>query len=187
MAKRLCLSYNSIMSKRPKGEPREFPGQHPGEQVQEVFNQHPIVLRWPLIWGMLAILFGLGPLLLFPLSNLALEIALIVPVISFCYWFYKWLNWHYSVNIITNQRLIVINQKGLFNRKVKEVGFEKVQSINYHIKGIQAALLKYGDITLETYTGDWLLKDIYHPEEIHSVMMDMTHQISQASSTPMER
>lgn len=175
------------MSKRPKGEPREFPGQHPGEVVQEVFNQHPIVLRWPLIWGMLAILFGLGPLMLFPLSNLALQIALIVPLISFCYWFYKWMNWHYSVNIITNQRLIVINQKGLFNRKVKEVGFEKVQSINYHIKGIQAALLKYGDITLETYTGDWLLKDIYHPEEIHSVMMDMTHQISQASSTPPER
>jgi uncharacterized membrane protein YdbT with pleckstrin-like domain len=174
------------MSSAPKKarEPKDFPGQHPNEEVELVFRQHPVVLRWPLIWGMLAILVGLGPLILFPLSDLALKFTLIVPIFVFLYWFYHWVGWYYSVYIVTNQRLIDIHQKGFFDRKVNEVGFNKVQSINYHIKGLQAALLKYGDITVQTFTGDWVLHTIHHPEEIHSQMMEMTHLIA---STPPQK
>lgn len=160
---------------------KEFPGQHPGEEVQIVFRQHPVVLRRQLIYGMLAMLVGVVPLLLFPLSDLAFNILLITPVLVLAYWFYYWMGWYYSVYIVTTQRLIDIRQHGLFNRKVSEVGFDKVQSINYHVKGIQAALLKFGDITVQTYTSEWVLQDIHHPEEIHSEMMAMTHRIN---STP---
>lgn len=160
---------------------KEFPGQHPGEDVHLVFRQHPVVMRRQLIYGMLALLLGIVPLLLFPLSDIAFNILLITPVLVLAYWFYHWMGWYYSVYIVTNQRLIDIHQRGLFNRKVSEVGFDKVQSINYHVKGLQAALLKFGDITVQTYTGEWLLRDIHHPEEVHSEMMEMTHRIH---STP---
>ena len=164
-------------------EPKDFPGQHPGEEVILVFRQHPVVLRWPLIWGMLAILIGLGPLIIWPLSDVALKISLIIPLLVLAYWFYHWLGWYYSVYIVTTLRLIDIHQKGFFNRKVSEVGFDKIQSINYHIKGLQAAVLKYGDITVQTYTGDWVLKTVHHPEDVHSQMMEVTHLIS--STPPM--
>ncbi len=163
---------------------QEFPGQHAGEKVVLVFRQHPVVMRKPLIYGMLAILFGLFPLIAFPLSNLALQISLIIPVLVFVYWFYHWVGWYYSVYVVTEQRLIDIEQKGFFNRKVKEVGFDKVQSINYHIKGMQAALLKFGDITVETYTEPWIMENIHHPEEVHSKMMEVTQGVS---STPPQK
>lgn len=158
-------------------QPKEFPGQHPGEKVILVFRQHPVVLRLQLIYGMLAILVGIIPLLIFPLSDVALYIMIGVPFLVFAYWFYYWIGWYYSVYIVTNQRLIDITQHGLFNRKVSEVGFDKVQSINYHIKGLQAALLKFGDINVQTYTGEWTLRSIMHPEEVHSQMMEVTHHI----------
>lgn len=165
-------------------EKKQFPGQHPGENVNLVFRQHPVVLRWQLIWGMLAILVGLVPLILFPLSDLALKVSLIVPVLVLAYWFYQWLGWYYSCYIVTSQRLIDIRQKGFFNRKVSEVGFDKIQSINYHIKGFQAAVLKFGDITVQTYTDPWILKSVHHPEEVHAQMMEMTHLIN---STPPQK
>lgn len=166
---------------KPQQSAKEFPGQHPGEDVHLVFRQHPVVMRRQLIYGMLALLLGIVPLLLFPLSDIAFNILLITPVLVLAYWFYHWMGWYYSVYIVTSQRLIDIHQRGLFNRKVSEVGFDKVQSINYHVKGLQAALLKFGDITVQTYTSEWLLRDIHHPEEVHSEMMEMTHRIH---STP---
>jgi uncharacterized membrane protein YdbT with pleckstrin-like domain len=168
---------------KPKVEKRQedFPGQHPGEEVILVFRQHPVVMRKALIFGMLAMLVGILPLMLFPLSDTALKIALFIPLGVIAFWFYNWVGWHYSVYIVTGQRLIDIHQKGFFNRRVNEVGFDKVQSINYHINGFQAAILKFGDITVQTYTGDWVLKDIAHPVEVHTCIMDAARLIT---STP---
>ena len=166
---------------------KEFPGQHDGEQVVLVFRQHPVVLRRPLIYGLLAIVISILPLdVIFsgPLYSDLVKLPALVFGLVILYWFYHWVGWHYSVYIVTDQRLIDIRQKGFFNRRVNEVAFEKVQSINYHIKGIQAALLKFGDITVQTYTGDWVLQNVYHPEEVHSKMMAVTHTIP--STLPMK-
>ncbi|HUC87504.1 MAG TPA: PH domain-containing protein [Candidatus Saccharimonadales bacterium] len=166
---------------------KEFPGQHPDEQVVLVFRQHPVVLRRPLIYGLLAILVVILPLdfiLSGPLYSFLLKAVIVVPLLVLMYWFYHWVGWFYSVYIVTSQRLINIRQKGFFNREVSEVGFDKIQSINYHIKGIQAALLKFGDITVQTYTSDWVLKSVHHPEEVHSQIMTVAHGIV---STPPQK
>jgi uncharacterized membrane protein YdbT with pleckstrin-like domain len=166
---------------------KEFPGQHPDERVVLVFRQHPVVMRRPLIYGLLAIMLSVLPLdfiLSGPLYPTLLKVVIIVPVLVLMYWFYHWIGWYYSVYIVTDQRLIRIRQKGFFNREVSEVGFDKIQSINYHIKGLQAALLKFGDITVQTYTSDWVLKSIHHPEEVHSQMMTVAHS---TVSTPPQK
>lgn len=166
---------------------REFPGQHPGEGVVLVFRQHPVVMRKPLIFGLLALVLSIVPLdFIFsgPLYPTLVKVPLIVLLIVAAYWFYHWLGWYYSVSIITDQRLINIRQKGFFNREVNEVGFENVQSINYHIKGLQAALLKFGDITIQTYTSKWVLESIHHPEEVHSELMRVSHTVV---STPPQK
>jgi uncharacterized membrane protein YdbT with pleckstrin-like domain len=136
---------------------------------------------------LLAIAIGITPLDVItggPAYGTLLKIALGIPLIVFIYWFYHWIGWYYSVFIVTDQRLIDIRQKGFFNREVKEVGFDKIQSINYHIKGIQAAILKFGDITVQAYTSNWVLKSIPHPEEVHSQMMQVAHTIV---STPPQK
>jgi uncharacterized membrane protein YdbT with pleckstrin-like domain len=170
------------------GKPRkEFPGQHAGEGVVLVFRQHPVVLRRPLIYGLLAIVVSILPLDVIysgPLYASLVKLPALVFGLVMLYWFYHWVGWYYSVYIVTDKRLIDIRQKGFFNRRVSEVAFDKVQSINYHVKGLQAALLKFGDITVQTYTGDWVLQSIYHPEEVHSQMMEVTHTIP--STLPMK-
>ncbi len=166
---------------------KEFPGQHPDEEVVLVFRQHPVVLRKPLLIGLFAIVLSILPLdFIFdgPMYSTLLKIPLVVGAAIAAYWFYHWVGWYYSIYIVTDQRLIDIRQKGFFNRKVSEVGFEKVQSINYHIKGLQAALLKFGDITVQTYTEAWVLKSIHHPEEVHAEMMTVAHTVD---STPPQK
>ena len=176
-----------LMAKSQPTKPKEFPGQHPDEEVILVVRQHPVVLRKPLIFGLLAIVLSVLPLdFVFdgPAYGTLLKVPLVVGIIVLAYWFYRWVGWYYSIYIVTDQRLIDIQQHGFFNRKVSEVGFDKVQSINYHVKGLQAAILKFGDITVQTYTGAWVMKSIHHPEEVHSEMMTVTHGID---STPPQK
>jgi uncharacterized membrane protein YdbT with pleckstrin-like domain len=123
------------------------------------------------------------PLLLFP-AAFNLDIQILLGGIAGCLliWFYYWMGWYYSIYILTDLRLIDIRQTGFFNRKVSEVGLDKVQSINYHIKGLQAALLKYGDITVQTYTGDWVLKTVHHPVDVYGHMMAISRLVD--ANTP---
>lgn len=156
----------------------EFPGQHPGEGVELVFRQHPVVMRKPLIYGLFFLLLCEMPIVFLPNSlDLGFKIFLGGIVLTLAYWFYHWMGWYYSIYILTDQRLIDITQTGFFNRSVREVGLNKVQSINYHIKGFQAAILKFGDITVQTFTGDWVMKSIHHPVDVHSRMMEITRLV----------
>lgn len=145
-----------------------------------MFHQHPIVMRKALIFGMLAILVGMMPLLAWSMTalvnsasfyDLAVRTSWIVGLVVLAYWFYKWMSWYYSVYIVTNERLIEIKQKGFFNRRVTEFGLDKVQNINYHIGGFQAVIFQYGDITAQTYVGELVMKTIHRPVQTHEQLV----------------
>lgn len=159
-----------------------FPGQHEGEVVELVFHRHPIVMRKALIFGMLVILVGVLPLLVWPLASAAIKVAIFTPIISLLYWFYAWIGWYYTVYIVTDQRLIEVKQRGFFNRRVSEYGIDKIQNVNYHIRGLQAVIFGYGDITAQTYVGDVVMKTIHKPVEIHAQIIKVLHR--SPSSTP---
>jgi uncharacterized membrane protein YdbT with pleckstrin-like domain len=171
------------------GPAKAFPGQHDDEDVLLVFRQHPLVMRKELIYGLLAIMIVIIPFdFAFTLAHPALEsiaskILVIVPLIVLVVWLYTWVGWYYSVYIVTGQRIIEIRQKGLFNRRVSEWRLEMVQNVNYHVKGLQAVLFGYGDITAQTFSGDLLMHTIHKPTQIHTRLIELVHAAG-GGSTP---
>ncbi|HSX14540.1 MAG TPA: PH domain-containing protein [Candidatus Saccharimonadales bacterium] len=167
---------------------RGFPGQHEGEKVELVFHQHPLVMRKALIIGMLLVLLGV----MIPYTQVVmlnhttgnwkpLWFLLIIVVVI---WFYAWVGWYYTVYIMTDERLIEIKQRGFFNRKVSEYGLDKIQNINYHIRGFQAVIFQFGDIVAQTFVGDVIMKMIHRPVQIHSRMIEIVRRVD--SSTPFK-
>jgi hypothetical protein len=167
-----------------KKSAKPFPGQHEGETVQLVFRQHPMVMRKQLIIGMLLILAGTVPLLIWPLADWALKVAILTPLFAMAYWFYYWIGWYYSVYVVTNERIVEVRQKGFFNRKVTEFGLDKIQNVNYHITGLEAVLLGYGNITVQTYVGELVMPIIHHPVKIHSKLVDIVRQANTGQPVP---
>jgi uncharacterized membrane protein YdbT with pleckstrin-like domain len=163
-----------------------FPGQHEGEAVQLVFRQHPLVMRKQLIIGMVTLLVGLLPLLAWPLNSFLIKLGYIyVPLATFAYFFYHWLGWYYSVYIVTDERLVEIRQTGFFNRRVTEFGLDKIQNVNYHIRGFQAVLFQFGDITAQTYVGDLVMKTIYKPVVIHQKIVDIVRRTNSGNGAAL--
>jgi uncharacterized membrane protein YdbT with pleckstrin-like domain len=157
---------------------RGFPGQHETEDVLLVFHQHPLVMRKAFIIGSVGLIAGLLPWSTWPTVPLTGKIVQITLVLLALYWFWHAVGWYYTVYILTNERLIEIKQRGFFNRKVSEYGLDKIQNFNYHIKGLQAVMFQYGDITAQTYTGDMVMKQIFKPVEIHAKIIAIWRKVN---------
>lgn len=162
------------MPKKEKAAKKYFDDQFDDEDVLFVFRKHPIVMRKGLIIGLAAWLIGpLYTLILTYTSpdnlpsmqffGLSLLLSILLGMLIL---FPSWIGWYYSVFIVTDQRLIQITQRGLFHRSVVDIGLSKIQSTNYEIKGLQATLLSFGTIVIQTYMGDLVIHEVHKPVEV---------------------
>jgi uncharacterized membrane protein YdbT with pleckstrin-like domain len=154
-----------------------FADQFDDEEVLYVFRKHPIVMRKGIVWWGLGMLAGplyvlaltvlyrndpakfpsTGMFFAYMIGSVVLSLILIAP---------SFISWWFSVFIVTNQRFIQITQKGLFHRSVADVGLEHIQSVNYEVAGLNATLLGFGTMKVQTYIGDILIHELHHPAKI---------------------
>lgn len=152
---------------------KQFADQLDGEEVLLMFRKHPIVMRKGLVFGMFGPLFGIIPTAIWPtlgfgwffgglFGGIALGLLIFFPF---------WINWFYSIYIVTDLRFIQITQKGLFSKSFVDLSLNQIQSLNYQIKGLQATLLGYGTILVQTYMGDLVIHEVHHPAKLYKQLV----------------
>ncbi len=140
----------------------KFTGQHPDEEIDLVFRQHPIVMRKHISYSLIIFALGLLPSIFWPLESWVWWSALGGLVLALLFFGYRFISWFFSVYIITNERLIEIRQKGFLNRSVGDINHNRIQSVNYEIVGLQATMLKYGEVSVQTYAGPIITMNYIH-------------------------
>ena len=153
-----------------------FEDQFEDEEVLFVFRKHPIVMRRGLILAMLAILLGTVPSLFKPEYSVYFMGLAAGAILGTLLMLPGWIGWWFSVFIVTDQRLIQITQKGLFHRSVIDMRLNQIQMINYEVAGIQETLLGFGTIMMQTYVGDLVIHEIYHPARIQKKLLEIMRQ-----------
>lgn len=100
---------------------------------------------------------------------------LIILIIWATYSFYQWFIWYFDVAILTNQRVIVVEQKKLFEKSISEAGLDKIQDITTNISGLFPTLLGYGSVIVQTAgeTNNLILKDIAKPQTIQQRILHL--------------
>jgi len=80
--------------------------------------------------------------------------------------------WYWNAFLITNYRVVDIDQRGLFNRTVSEATYDKVQDVSYHITGIIGTLFRLGTLVIQTAgtTTNLELSVLYDPKDIHHLI-----------------
>lgn len=147
---------------------RQFADQLDDEEVQFMFRKHPIVMRKGLVFGMLGPLIGVMPAALFPSLGFGWFYGGLFAgfVLGGLIFFPSWINWYYSVFLVTDQRLVQITHKGLFRKSVVDLNLNLIQSLNYEVNGIQATILGYGTIIVQTFMGELVVHEVHHPAKI---------------------
>ena len=64
--------------------------------------------------------------------------------------FFIWIDAWFDVWIVTNRRVINIEQRGLFVREISELEMAKVQDVTSEVIGILPSVLNYGNVYIQT-------------------------------------
>ncbi len=155
---------------KPQKTEKSFDDQFDDEEVLFVFRKHPVVMRKGLVIASFAVLLGTVPALIKPEMSYFFGGLALGFVLAFIVFFPSWIAWHYSIFIVTDQRLIQITRKGLFNKTVVDMNLNQIQSMNYQVNGLQATLLKFGTIVVQTYMGDLVIHEVHHPEHVQKTI-----------------
>lgn len=130
-----------------------FDGQRDGEEVLFVWRRNfATMLRDGLIVVALslAVIYSFSVAGASSLSSALLGLWLIaVPITVGLAWF-KWWN---DLYILTNQRLVDVDQKKLFYRAVAEVPIGNIQDVSFETRGIVQTFVNYGTVTVQTTSG----------------------------------
>ncbi|MFC1686449.1 PH domain-containing protein [Patescibacteria group bacterium] len=89
------------------------------------------------------------------------------------YALYHSVRWYYDSFIITNKRIIDIDQKGVFNRTVSETTFERVQDATYEVKGFLGTMLNYGMVKVQTAGAEETIEltHVHHPKKVQDQIL----------------
>ncbi len=74
-----------------------------------------------------------------------------------------------TVLIVTNRRLIDIDQKGLFECVVSEADYDQVQDVSFSVKGMRQTLLGFGNVAIHLAGTQTNLEvhNTHHPGVVH--------------------
>jgi len=113
---------------------------------------------WGFFWQIIfaIILINLPFFLIYPLFRQGfwgLVIFFIILALAVIFIYQIYIKYYYTVLLITNKRLIDIEQRGFLNRSVNTVLYNKIQDIECKSKGFINSFLKTGDVLI-TFIGD---------------------------------
>lgn len=158
-----------------------FRGKRSDETVFLVVRCHPWLLM-PIVWFWL-IMAGtvLVSLYLLGASQITSYIIFGILVLGLGYTFYVWFMWNNGIYVVTDQRVIRIEQLGIFNREISEAEVDRIQEISTEVKGPIRTMMNFGDVKLQTASkeGKVTLKDVASPYDIQQQIVRVQREVTE--------
>lgn len=132
-----------------------FSGQDNQENVVLIIRKHPIIffpqylialaliLAPLLFFSVLGVEEGFGVIYKFGVSLLFILLALVVLVDTF-------FKWYYSVNIVTDQRIVDVDFDNVLFHRFSEAQLDKIEDVSHAPIGILSTFFDYGDVYVQT-------------------------------------
>ncbi|MBI5037085.1 MAG: PH domain-containing protein [Candidatus Kerfeldbacteria bacterium] len=92
----------------------------------------------------------------------------------------------FNVFVITEDRIIDLDQRGFFDRTVSETTYEKIQDVSIRIKGIAQTVFHYGSVIIQTAgnQANIELHGVKNPELVQQsiISVQRSHQEAETST-----
>lgn len=174
-----------------------FPGQHDDEQVVLFLRRHWFIF-FVHILSVLGAILGLVLIYFFFILatgefsqteyyDLLLFIESLGTLFVWNLFFILWLDFYLDAWIVTNERIININQRGFFNREISELKLTKIQDVTSEIVGFIPTILSYGDIYVQT-AGEverFVFRQIPNPNEVKNMIVQLQEKEQKSEEIEM--
>lgn len=153
-----------------------------GENMLSIYRRHglilaaevaPIVLFAFILTGVGFFAMGQLPEEMAPLRAL---VALGLLMLLHVFWIALFIilaDFFLDVWVLTDQRMIAIEQRGLFARTVSEFELARVQDVTVEIHGVIPTLFNYGNIIVRTASEheNFMFKQVWHPNMVKDALI----------------
>jgi hypothetical protein len=156
-----------------------FESQDEKEKIVLLLRPHFITNVW---WIVLALLMSVMPqfLIYVPVISLLPENYLLVLTLfwyalTLTFVFERFLMWFFSVNIVTDERVIDVDFYGLLFKHVSVAQLDRIEDVNYFQKGISGSFFNFGDVLIQTaaeITG-FVFNRIPNPDRVVKVLSEL--------------
>ena len=155
------------------------------ERVEFILRRHWIVFVLNLLVPLVLVLaYGLIAQVLIvafpnithaPYSNLGLLVTSAVMLFAWLLMLATWIDFYFDVWIVTNQRLVDIDQIGLFNRKTAELNYRHMQDVSVYQQGFLQTTFNYGSINIQSAgtVVKFNFDKAANPHEIEAKMLEL--------------
>lgn len=163
-----------------------FASQREGEEVVQIIHRHwfNILSRFLLVLLLALLLIGslVAFLLLFPdMFGMGGKTFFIFMentffILLWLFGFLTWIDYYFDIWIITDQRIVNIEQKGLFDRHISELNFSRIQDVTTTVEGIIPTVLNFGDVSVQTAgeEGRFIFRMVPDPYKIKDTIMKIS-------------
>lgn len=99
----------------------------------------------------------------------------------------QWLSYYLDVWIITDQRIIDVEQRGLFHRTVSEIAMDRVQDVTVEIPGFVPTVLKFGTIRIQTAgeQGEFVISEVPDCDKAKNIIVEQQRKRVAAGTHPL--
>ncbi|MBX4210949.1 PH domain-containing protein [Candidatus Parcubacteria bacterium] len=107
-------------------------------------------------------------------SNLFLFVYALWLLVLWMVLFLFWTDYYLDVWLVTDRRIIAIDQKGLFNRQVSSFRLDTIQDITVETNGILPTLFDFGNVLVETAAEIPMFKipSVAHVTKVKEIITD---------------
>lgn len=159
------------------------------EHIEYTLRRDPVTFVPQVLLLAVLLLVGAGlfwlltrifpPILTHPLGFPALVLAgsiyfLSVWLFSFTHFVDYWLDlW-----IVTNDRIVNIEQQGLFARTISELDLFRIQDVTSEVKGFFPTMFNYGNVYIQTAAAHprFTFEQVPNPHEIRKAILDLAEE-----------
>ena len=94
------------------------------------------------------------------------------------FFFTYFITFYLDLLVVTNDRLLHIEQEGLFARTISELDLYRIQDITSEVKGIFPSVFNYGDLLIQTAGAveEFKITNIPHPEALRQTILDLAEE-----------
>ncbi|MBU2566171.1 PH domain-containing protein [Patescibacteria group bacterium] len=166
-----------------------LPGALPNEKIQGIFRRHWITLFSLFAILIVIIILPIASYLFLSftdssvLQNNTSLVLLILGGSAFFLFVILFLYQHFldhwlDIWIVTNSRILNIEQKGLFARTISELRLYRVQDVTSEVNGFMRSLLNFGMVYIQT-AGEkerFTFEDVHNPNKVSKLILTLAEQ-----------
>lgn len=154
------------------------------EKILLIVRKHWLAMVFELFFSLL---LAVLPLVLFAVFKFTLFSELTLKNIYLLLFFYtiflifvwvflfvSWINYYLDIWVVTNKRLVDVDQKSLFSRDIANLRLDRIQDIKIEVLGIINTLFKIGNIYVQTASAknEFTIRQAGNPETVKQVIME---------------